>query len=94
LTGSPALALAAFVQDTDRANTRYGNWMFTQDPGVSGGRANTTRTPGAAAVLEFKGTSVARKAITYEGGVTDVYLDGKKVSSFDGCAGNLSGPIN
>jgi hypothetical protein len=29
LTGSPALALAAFVQDTDRANTRYGNWMFT-----------------------------------------------------------------
>ena len=35
--------------------------------------------------LRFKGSTVAWKTLTYDGGgVTDVFLDGKKVTSFDG----------
>jgi hypothetical protein len=85
LASSPALAATSTIQDADREHTQYGNWMFTQDVGVSGGWESTTRTPGANAILKFKGTSVTWKTITYDGGgVTDVFLDGKKVASFDG----------
>lgn len=85
LAGSPALAAVSTVQDTDRQHTQYGRWMFSQDPGASGGWESNSRTPGATAILRFKGTKIAWKTITYDGGgVTDVYLDGRKVASFDG----------
>lgn len=85
LAGSPALAAVSTVRDTDRQHTRYGRWMFSQDPGASGGWEGNSRTPGATAILRFKGTKIAWKTITYDGGgVTDVYLDGRKVASFDG----------
>ena len=85
LAGSPALAAVSTVQDADRQHVQYGRWMFTQDAGVSGGWESTTRTPGAAATLRFEGTRIAWKTLTYDGGgVTDVFLDGKKVASFDG----------
>ena len=85
LAGSPALAAVSTVEDADREHTQYGRWAFTRDPGASGGWESTSRTPGAAATLRFKGTRVAWKTISYDGGgVTDVYLDGKKVASFDG----------
>lgn len=80
----PAAAAVSTVQDRDRTNTQYGDWMFTMDPGASGGWESTSRTHGASATLRFKGTSVAWKTIKYDGGgVTDVFLDGKKVASFD-----------
>ncbi len=85
LSGSPVLAAVSTVQDGAREHTQYGRWTFTRDPGASGGWETTTRTPGATANLRFKGTRVAWKTITYEGvGVTDVYLDGRRVASFDG----------
>ena len=37
LASSPALAATSTVQDADREHTQYGRWMFTQDPGASGG---------------------------------------------------------
>jgi hypothetical protein len=84
LAGSPALAAISTVQETDREHTQYGRWMFTQDPAGSGGWETTSRTPGATATLRFKGSMVAWKTLTYDGGgVTDVFLDGKKVTSFD-----------
>ena len=66
LSGHPASGAIATVQDTDRPNTQYGNWMFTTDPGASGGWESTTREPEASAKLKFKGTSVIWKTITYE----------------------------
>jgi hypothetical protein len=84
LAGSPALAAISTVQDMDREHTQYGRWMFTQDPGASGGWETTSRTPGATATLRFKGSTVAWKTLAYDGGgVTDVFLDGKKVAPFD-----------
>ena len=84
LASSPALAAISTVQDTGREHTQYGRRMFTQDPGASGGWESTSRTPGATAILRFKGTSVAWKTLVYDGGgVTDVFLDGRKVASFD-----------
>jgi hypothetical protein len=84
LAGSPALAAISTVQETDREHTQYGRWMFTQDPPGSGGWETTSRTPGATAILRFKGSTVARKTLKYGGGVTDAFLDGRKVASFDG----------
>lgn len=85
LASPPALAATSVVQDTDREHTQYGTWMFSEDPGASGGWMATTRTPGSTAALKFRDTRVAWKTITYEGGgITDVFLDGKNVSSFDG----------
>ena len=44
-----------------------------------------TYTAGSTATLKFKGTRIAWKTLTYHGGgITDVFLDGKKVASFDG----------
>jgi hypothetical protein len=84
LTSHPALALPALVQDTERSNTQYGNWAFGSGPSYSGGWSASTRTPGSTAILKFRGTSVAWKTVTYDGGgVTDVFLDGRKVVSFD-----------
>ncbi|CAA9503882.1 MAG: hypothetical protein AVDCRST_MAG05-2606 [uncultured Rubrobacteraceae bacterium] len=94
LAGSPALAAISTVQDTDREHTQYGRWMFTQDPGVSGGWESTSRTPDATALLRFEGTRVAWKTLTYDGGgVTDVFLDGRKVASFDGYSGTQQNDV-
>lgn len=85
LASGPVLAATSTVQDTERANTQYGRWAFAQDPGASGGWQSTTRDQGASAVLKFRGTSVAWKTLTFQGGgVTDVFLDGRKVASFNG----------
>ena len=85
LASQTASAAIATVQDTDPPYTQYGNWMFTTDSSASGGWESTTREPGASAILKFKGTNVAWKTIKYDGGgITDVFLDGKKVASFDG----------
>ena len=85
LASPPALAATSVVQDTDREHTQYGTWMFSEDPGASGGWMATTRTAGSTADLKFRGARVAWKTFTYEGGgITDVFLDNKKVSSFDG----------
>jgi len=85
LASTPALAATSVVQDTDREHTQYGTWMFSEDPGASGGWMATTRTAGSTAALKFKASRVAWKTITYDGGgITDVFLDRKKVSSFDG----------
>ena len=84
LASSSALAFTLTVEDANRANTQYGNWMFTQDAGASGGWESTSRTPDTAAIFKFRGTSITWKTVTFEGGgVTDVFLDGKKVTSFD-----------
>src|SRR3712207_6235663 len=59
--------------------------MCSKDPAASGGWMATTQTAGSTADLKFRATRVAWKTITYDGGgITDVFLDGKKVSSFDG----------
>ena len=85
LASPPALAATSVVQDTDREHTQYGTWTFNETPGASGGWTASTRTAGSTADLKFRGTRVAWKTITYEGGgITDVFLDNKKVSSFDG----------
>ena len=85
LASRPAFAAVSTAEDTEREFTQYGNWMFTRDSGASGGRESTTREPGAFAVLKFKGASGVWKTITYDGGgITDVFLDEKKVASFDG----------
>lgn len=85
LASRPALAATSVVQDADREHTQYGTWTFNETPGASGGWTASTGTAGSTADLKFRGTRVAWKTITYEGGgITDVFLDDKKVSSFDG----------
>ncbi len=81
----PALAAPSVVQDTDREHTQYGTWTFNENPSASGGWEASTRTAGSTVGLKFKASRLTWKTITYEGGgITDVFLDRKKVSSFDG----------
>lgn len=85
LASSPAIALTATLPDTDRPHIQYGNWAFGLDDPASDGWEIASRTTGATTSFSFRGTSVTWKTVTYDGGgITDIYLDGKKVSSFDG----------
>jgi hypothetical protein len=73
------------VQENDRDHTSYGNWAFYKDANFSGGYSSYANATGSATTFKFTGTNVTWKTQKLaDGGITDIYLDGTKVATFDG----------
>src|SRR5215208_2106221 len=73
------------VQENDRDHTSYGNWAVYKDTNFSGGYSSYANATGSATTFKFTGTNVSWKTQKLsDGGITDVYLDGTKVATFDG----------
>lgn len=66
----------------------YAGWFFYSNAaGPSKGWGASTNLKGAQATFTFRGSNVAWKTTKHPvAGITDVYLDGKKVKTFDGYA--------
>jgi large repetitive protein len=75
--------LKAF-QENNQDFTGYGNWSYKNDSGFAGRYASMSNTPGEKASLTFTGNNISWKSQKRpDGGITDVYLDGTKVKTFD-----------
>jgi hypothetical protein len=73
------------IQENNRDHTSYGNWSFYKDTSFSDGYSSYANATGTKATFKFSGTSVTWKTQKLpDGGITDVYLDGTKVATFDG----------
>ena len=73
------------IQEDNRDHTSYGNWSFYRDANFSDGYSSYANATGTKATFKFSGTSVTWKTQKLpDGGITDVYLDGTKVATFDG----------
>jgi hypothetical protein len=76
-------------QESDRDHTRYGGWSFEKNPAFGGGYASKSNTAASEATVRFSGTTVTWKtAKRPDAGITDVFLDGTKVATFDGYSAN------
>jgi hypothetical protein len=76
-----------FRQDNPTSGAAYAGWIFgANPPGVGESQSYAyTHAVGAVATFRFSGTSVVWKTVKGpDMGLTDVYLDGKKVKTFDG----------
>lgn len=76
------------VQD-DSTDDRlsYGGWFYYGSAGLSGEWGAGTNRKGARATFKFTGSNVAWKTAKHPvAGRSNVYLDGKKVKTFDGYA--------
>lgn len=87
-------APAQTFDEKERRRISYGDWFFTSDndpdpsnqPLFSNGYASYSVSR-AAVTFTFTGTSITWKTIRDRfSGITDVYLDGVKVKTFDGCS--------
>jgi hypothetical protein len=75
-------------QEDDLARAGYANWEFYSDQQFSDGSSSFAKVTGSAATFKFTGTSVTWKTQKLpDGGITDVYLDGTKVKTFDAYSG-------
>jgi glucose/arabinose dehydrogenase len=82
---SSSWTVLATFQENDRDRIRYGNWHYQNDSGFAGRYASMSRAAGDKATLTFTGTNISWKTQKRpDGGITDVYLDGRKVKTFDG----------
>ena len=72
-------------QENDQARVGYADWWFYKNTSFSGGYSSYSNAAGNAAIFRFSGTSIAWKTQKLsDAGITDVYLDGVKVKTFDG----------
>ena len=70
-------------EEKDQGYVYYAGWLYNPDLGP----VVSTYSMGATATFRFRGTNATWKTIrTSTSGKTDVYLDGKKVKTFDGYA--------
>jgi hypothetical protein len=85
--------LQTFQENDGR--TGYANWLFYGDPSFSDGSSSYSNIAGSSAALKFDGTSVTWKTQKLpDGGITDVYLDGTKVKTFDAYSATKKYNIN
>jgi photosystem II stability/assembly factor-like uncharacterized protein/LysM repeat protein len=88
LTVDNAQTLQAY-QEKDPDHTGYAGWYFYRDGNFSGGRSAYATSAGNTATFNFRGTRIVWKTARFSNsGKTAVYLDGKKVKTFDAYAPN------